>query len=150
MNGLSRKLYELDKNELELPEDDEIFLHIGDADEIELHNQAQTIRGTVRAEAEEIINNTDLTVEQQNELSKQLLSRLTERERAILEQSGNFIEYRLKRLLYKQLSKVRRCGAVEKYIVKEAKNKKDAKSLLEDGFEYVMDKGGVSLFRKLK
>ena len=68
---------------------------------MELHNQCQAIRGTVRAEAEEIINNTDLTVEQQNELSKQLLTRLTERERAILEQSGNFIEYRLKRLLYK-------------------------------------------------
>ena len=29
MNGLSRKLYELEKNELELPEDDDIFLHIG-------------------------------------------------------------------------------------------------------------------------
>jgi hypothetical protein len=101
MNGLSRKLHELEKNELELPEDDEIFLHIGDADEIELHNHAQTIRGTVRAEAEEIISNIDLTVEQQNDLSKQLLARLTERERAILEQSGNFVEYRLKRLLYK-------------------------------------------------
>jgi hypothetical protein len=101
MNGLSRKLYELEKNELELPEDDDIFLHIGDADESELHNHAQAIREPMMAEAEEIINNTDLTVEQQNDLSKQLLTRLTQRERAILEQSSNFIEYRLKRLLYK-------------------------------------------------
>jgi hypothetical protein len=101
MNGLSRKLHELEKNELDFPEDDEIFLHIGDADETELHNHAQAIRETMRAEAEEIINNTDLTIEQQNEMSKQLLSRLTERERAILEQSNNFIEYRMKRLLYK-------------------------------------------------
>jgi hypothetical protein len=101
MNGLSRKLHELEKNELEFPEDAEIFLHIGDADEIELHNHAQALRETMRAEAEEIINNTDLTIEQQNEMSKQLLSRLSERERAILEQSNNFIEYRLKRLLFK-------------------------------------------------
>jgi len=101
MNGLSRKLHELEKNELEFPEDDEIFLHIGDADETELYNRAQAIRETMRAEAEEIINNTDLTIEQQNEMSKRLLSRLTEREKAILEQSSNFIEYRLKRLLCK-------------------------------------------------
>lgn len=53
-------------------------------------------------------------------------------------------------LLYKQLSKARRCGRGEEYIVKEAKTKKEAKALLEDGFEYVMDKGGASLFRKLK
>jgi hypothetical protein len=104
MNGLSRKLHELEKNELDFPEDDEIFLHIGDADEIELHDHAQTIKETMRAEAEEIINNTDLTIEQQNEMSKQLLSRLTETERAILEQSSSFIEYRLKRLLYKHFA----------------------------------------------
>ena len=53
-------------------------------------------------------------------------------------------------LLYKQLSKARRYGRGEEYIVKEAKTKKEAMSLLTDGFEYVMDKGGASLFRKLK
>jgi hypothetical protein len=104
MNGLSRRLHELEENELEFPEDDEIFLHVGDSDEVELHNRAQALRETMRADAEEIINNTDLTIEQQNEMSKQLLSRLTEREKAIVEQSSNFIEYRLKRLFYKHFA----------------------------------------------
>ena len=53
-------------------------------------------------------------------------------------------------LLYKQLSKARRYGHGEEYIVREAKTKNQAMSLLSDGFEYVMDKGGASLFRKLK
>lgn len=53
-------------------------------------------------------------------------------------------------LLYKQLSKARRRGQGEEYIVREARTKKDAISLLSDGFEYVMDKAGSSLFRKLK
>jgi hypothetical protein len=35
-------------------------------------------------------------------------------------------------------------------IVREAKTKAEAKALLEDGFDWVMDKEGVSLFRKLK
>jgi hypothetical protein len=34
--------------------------------------------------------------------------------------------------------------------IREATNKAEAKALLEDGFDYVMDKGGASLFRKLK
>ncbi len=53
-------------------------------------------------------------------------------------------------LLYKQLSKARKHGAVDKYIVREAKTKKDEIALLEDGFEYVKDSGKVSLYRKLK
>ncbi len=53
-------------------------------------------------------------------------------------------------LLYKQLSKVRHFGRGEEYIVREAKTKKDCIALLADGFEHVMDKGGASLFRKLK
>jgi len=53
-------------------------------------------------------------------------------------------------LLYKQLSRARRYGRGGEYIVKEAKTKKEAKALLEDGFEYVMDKEGASLFRKLE
>jgi integrase len=36
------------------------------------------------------------------------------------------------------------------YVCKEATNRVEAKQLIEDGFEYVMDKDGVSLFRKLK
>jgi integrase len=52
-------------------------------------------------------------------------------------------------LLYKQLAKAYRYGN-DGYMVKEARTKKQAMALLEAGFEYVMDKGGVSLFRKLK
>jgi integrase len=52
-------------------------------------------------------------------------------------------------LLYKQISKTYEHGG-DGYIVREAENKAEAKALLEDGFDYVMDKGGVSLFRKLK
>ena len=52
-------------------------------------------------------------------------------------------------LLYAQLSKNYEHGG-DGYIVREAGTKAEAKSLLEDGFEYVMEKGGVSLFRKLK
>jgi integrase len=36
------------------------------------------------------------------------------------------------------------------YLCNEATNRVDAKQLIENGFEYVMDKDGVSLFRKLK
>jgi integrase len=52
-------------------------------------------------------------------------------------------------LLYAQLSKNYEHSG-DGYVVREATNKAEAKALLEDGFEYVMDKGGVSLFRKLK
>ncbi|HTY76095.1 MAG TPA: tyrosine-type recombinase/integrase [Candidatus Nanoarchaeia archaeon] len=52
-------------------------------------------------------------------------------------------------LLYAQLSKVYEHGG-EGYICREATNKAEAKTLIEDGFEFVMDKGGASLFRKLK
>ena len=36
------------------------------------------------------------------------------------------------------------------YICKEAFNRQEAKQLIQDGFEYVMEKEGVSLFRKFK
>lgn len=52
-------------------------------------------------------------------------------------------------LLYAQLSKVYEHGS-EGYICREATTKAEAKALIEDGFEFVMDKGGASLFRKLK
>ena len=39
--------------------------------------------------------------EQQNEAAKQLLSRLSDEENAILEQSYEFMSYRLERLVYK-------------------------------------------------
>jgi integrase len=52
-------------------------------------------------------------------------------------------------LLYAQLSKVYEHGS-EGYICREATTKAEAKALIEDGFEFIMDKGGASLFRKLK
>jgi hypothetical protein len=36
------------------------------------------------------------------------------------------------------------------YVCKEAFTRAEAKQFIEDGFEYVMEKEGVSLFRKLK
>ncbi len=53
-------------------------------------------------------------------------------------------------LLYKQLSRARRLGGGEGYIVREARTKAEEISLLADGFDYVKDSGGVCLYRKLK
>jgi hypothetical protein len=52
-------------------------------------------------------------------------------------------------LLYAQLSKVYEHGS-DGYICREATNKAEAKALIEEGFEFVTDKGRASLFRKLK
>ena len=51
-------------------------------------------------------------------------------------------------MLYAQLSKNYEHGG-DGYICREARNLAEAKALIEDGFEFVMDKGGASLFRKL-
>jgi hypothetical protein len=51
-------------------------------------------------------------------------------------------------LLYKQLSRSRRSGASEKYIVREARTKKQEMELLEYGFEWVKDRGKTALYRK--
>jgi integrase len=51
-------------------------------------------------------------------------------------------------LLYAQLSQNYESG--DGYVCKEARTRQEAKQLIEEGFEYVMDKEGVSLFRKLK
>ncbi len=53
-------------------------------------------------------------------------------------------------LLYKQLSRARTHGSEEKYIVREAYTKKEEIELLQDGFEWVKDRGKTSLYRKLK
>ena len=50
-------------------------------------------------------------------------------------------------LLYAQLSDTYSHGG---YVCREARSTSEARALIEDGFEYVMDKEGVSLFRKLK
>ncbi|MCW4046652.1 MAG: hypothetical protein NWE99_03695 [Candidatus Bathyarchaeota archaeon] len=101
MNGLSRKLHELEDNVLGFPpEDDDILLHIGDEDEQLLHDHAQRIRATVKDDAQAIIESR-ASLEQQEEAAKQLLSRLTDEETAILEQSYEFMSYRVERLVYK-------------------------------------------------
>jgi hypothetical protein len=51
-------------------------------------------------------------------------------------------------LLYAQLSDA--YNSNEAYVCKEACTREEAKQLIEDGFEYVMDKEGISLFRKIK
>jgi hypothetical protein len=101
MNVLSRKLYELEDNVLHFPpEDDDILIHVGDRDEQLLHDRAQKIRATLKDDAQAIID-SGKSPEQQNEAAKQLLSRLSAQEHAILEQSNEFMIYRLERLVYK-------------------------------------------------
>jgi hypothetical protein len=101
MNILSRKLHDLALNILDFPpEDDDILLHVGDSDEQLLHDRAQKIKATMKEEAQAIIE-SGTSPEQQNEAAKHLLSRLTDEENAILEQSNEFMGYRLERLVYK-------------------------------------------------
>lgn len=101
MNGLTRKLRELEDNVLAFPPgDDDILLHIGDSAEHLLHERAEKIRATVKDDAQAIID-SGKSAEQQNEAARQLLCRLTEEENAVLEQSYDFLSYRLERLVYK-------------------------------------------------
>ena len=51
-------------------------------------------------------------------------------------------------LLYAQISKNYSYG--DGFVCREARTKAEAKQLIEDGFDFIMDKEGVSLFRKLK
>jgi hypothetical protein len=54
----------------------------------------------MKDDAQAIID-SGTSAEQQNEAAKRLLSRLTDEENAILEQSHEFMSYRLERLVYK-------------------------------------------------
>jgi hypothetical protein len=100
MNILSRKLYELESNVLAFPpDDDNIMLHVGNLDEQLLHDRAQKIRATVKDYAQAILD-SGKSPDQQNEAAKQLLNKLTNEEKAILEQSYEFLIYRLERLVY--------------------------------------------------
>ncbi len=100
MNLLSRKLHELENKILDFPpEDDDITLHVGDFDEQLLHNRAQKIRAPMKDEAQTIVD-SGVSAEQQNEAAKRLLSTLTDEEKAILEQSYEFLSYRMERLVY--------------------------------------------------
>jgi hypothetical protein len=102
MNGLSRKLHALEDNLLEFPPDDEgILMFIGDADEQTLHDKAEKIRETLRPKAKAIINDTTLTLEEQEQASKALLAELDDYQKTVLEQSSKFIDYRLRQLVCK-------------------------------------------------
>jgi len=104
MNVLSRKLRQLEDNILDFPpEDDDIMLHVGDLDEQFLHERAGKIRAALKDEAQAIID-SGTSPEQQNEAAKHLLSRLTDEEKDILEQSNEFVSYRLERLVYIQFA----------------------------------------------
>jgi hypothetical protein len=101
MNVLSRKLHTLENNILEFPpKDEDIVLHIGNADEQLLHDQAQKIRATIKDQAQAILNSEE-SPQQQNEAAKQLLITLTDEQNAILDQSLQFLTYRIKHLVYK-------------------------------------------------
>jgi hypothetical protein len=54
MNMISKNLRELEQNVLNLPEDEEINLHIGDESEHLLHIRAEKIKEEFRSEAREI------------------------------------------------------------------------------------------------
>jgi hypothetical protein len=104
MNLLSRKLRELEGNVLEFPpKEDDIVLHIGNADEQLLHDRAQKIRDAFKQEAQAIID-SDMSPEQQNEAAQQVLSRLTDDEQAVLDRSYEFLIYRMQHLVYKWFS----------------------------------------------
>jgi hypothetical protein len=100
MNMLSRKLHELEDNILGFPpEDDDILLYVGNLDESILHDRAQKIRATIKDDTQAIVD-SGKSPDQQNEEAKHLLDRLTDEEKAILEQSYEFLIYRLERLVY--------------------------------------------------
>jgi hypothetical protein len=118
MNVLSRKLHEIEDNILDFPpEDDDIMLHVGDLDKQLLHDRAQKIKATMKDDAQAIID-SGTSVEQQNEAAKQLLSRLTEDENVILEQSHKFTSYRLERLVYKWFAAAYQRGEDERVMLR--------------------------------
>ena len=115
---LSRKLHELEGNVLDFPpEDDDIMLQVGNVDEQLLHDRAQKIKATLKDDAQAIID-SGKSVEQQNEAAKQLLSRLSEEDLGILEQSADFISYRMERLVYKWFAAAYPKGEDERVMLK--------------------------------
>ncbi len=104
MNGISKKLRDLEQNVLELPEDEDINLYIGDESEHLLHARAEKIKEAFRSAAEEIMFSNTLTFEQQTVKAQELLKGLTEDEKFILDESAKFVRFRLTRLLFKVFS----------------------------------------------
>ena len=104
MNTISKKLRELEQNVLELPEDEDINLHIGDESENLLHARAEKIKEGFRADAGEILFSNTFTFEEQTVKAQELLKELTEDEKFILDESAKFVRFRLTRLLFKVFS----------------------------------------------
>ena len=104
MNSISKKLRELEQNVLELPEDEDINLYVGDESENLLHERAEKIKERFRSEAGEIMFSNTLTFEQQTVKAQELLKGLTEDEKFVLDESAKFVRFRLTRLLFKVFS----------------------------------------------
>ena len=104
MNTISKKLRELEQNVLELPEDEDINLYIGDESENLLHVRAEKIKERFRVDAEEILFSNTFTFEEQTVKVQELLKGLTEDEKFVLDESAKFVRFRLTRLLFKVFS----------------------------------------------
>ena len=104
MNTISKKLRKLEHNVLELPEDEDINLYIGDESEHLLHERAEKIKERFRVDAEEILFSNTFTFEEQTVKVQELLKGLTEDEKFVLDESAKFVRFRLTRLLFKVFS----------------------------------------------
>ena len=104
MKAIIKKLRALEQNVLELPEDEDINLYIGDESEHLLHARAEKIKERFRSEAGEIMISNTLTYEEQTVKAQELLKELTEDEKFVLDESAKFVRFRLTRLLFKVFS----------------------------------------------
>jgi hypothetical protein len=143
----------LEDNVLHFPlEDDDILIHVESRNEQLLHDRAWKIRSAIKNDARAIrkLGNREL---RKIDFYTFRYWRATAEYRKYKDFGSVMVLLGHKSLryvlLYAQLSKNYEHSS-DGYIVREASNKAEAKALLEDGFDYVMEKGGVSLFRKLK
>ena len=98
MNTINKKLRDLEQNVLELPEDEDINLFIGDESEYLLHTRAEKIKEGFRSDAGEIMFSNTFTFEQQIAKAQELLKGITVDEKFILDESAKFVRFRLIRL----------------------------------------------------
>jgi hypothetical protein len=103
MNSLSKKLRKLEDNVIDLPEDEEIVLSIGDNAEFTLHAKADEIR-KCHVDKVGFLHDPALTFEQINSRAEGVRKEISEQEWFIINKSEEFVHYRLMRLLYKQFA----------------------------------------------
>jgi hypothetical protein len=101
LNQISKKLRELEKNVLELPEDDDIQLYVTSDAEMALHDRARRVKDIYRPEVETFIGDRSLTFEQIEAKGQAVLNNMTEQEKTIINESHKFIRYRIMRLVFK-------------------------------------------------